>query len=173
MRYEPRWRRVAVVRGLRILAAATVSLCVMSPVAASEVAASAGFFYLKFPKPPVEVGLELRLDEVRICAGDSWELIPAFGVMAADDDTLYAYGGFRLNLEAGARWLVTMHMAAGAFKEGRVQDLGGVLEFRTGFEVARKLANGGRVGINAYHLSNGGIYPVNPGSNSLVLTYTF
>ena len=166
-------RRATVVHSLRIAAILTFSICGLQSASAAEIAVSAGFFYLKFPEPPVEAGLELRLDEVRIRAGDSWELIPAFGVMAAEDNTLYGYGGLRLNIEAGARWLVTFHMAAGAFQEGRVQDLGGVLEFRTGFEVARELANGGRVGINAYHLSNAGIYVENPGSNSLVLTYTF
>ena len=158
---------------LGVLTAGTISVLGLLPASASEVAVSAGFFYLKDSKPPVEVGVELRLDEARIVAGQSWELIPAFGVMVAADETYYGYGGLRFNIEAGDRWLVTTHFAVGAFEKGDVQELGGVLEFRWGFELALVLANGDRLGVNAYHLSNADLYVENPGSNSMVLTYTF
>ena len=39
-------------------------------------------------------------------------------------------------------------------------------------ELAYRLPGEARLGLCVYHLSNGGIYHLNPGSESLVLTYS-
>lgn len=46
------------------------------------------------------------------------------------------------------------------------------MEFRSGLEIAYRLANGHRVGMIYYHLSHANIYEDNPGSNSLVFTWS-
>ena len=173
MKREQRWRRAAAAWALRIVATWAISICGLLPASASEVAVSAGFFDVSGTSSPLQAGLEVRLDGVQIVAGESWELTPAVGAMTTADSALFGYGGLRFNIEAGDRWLVTTHVAVGAFEEGDGLDLGGLVEFRWGFELARVLANGDRLGVDVYHLSNSSIYDRNPGSNSLVLTYTF
>ncbi len=99
--------------------------------------------------------------------------VPMGGVMATGDGAFYAYAGFGLPFALTARLIVTPNWALGAYEEGDRRDLGGVVEFRSALDLA--LAVGGRsaVGLSFYHLSNAGIYDDNPGSESLVLTYSF
>ena len=62
--------------------------------------------------------------------------------------------------------------AAGLFHRSPDFDLGGPLEFRTSLELAYRLHGGSRLGLCLYHLSNAGLFTKNPGSESLVITYT-
>ena len=61
--------------------------------------------------------------------------------------------------------------ATGLYYRSPEFDLGGPLEFRTSLELSYRLAGGAQVGACLYHLSNGGLFDRNPGSESLVLTY--
>lgn len=99
--------------------------------------------------------------------------VPMAGVMATGDGAFYAYAGFGLDFRVTARFTVTPNWALGAYEDGASRDLGGVVEFRSALDLA--LAVGGRaaVGLSFYHLSNAGIYDRNPGSESLVVTYSF
>jgi hypothetical protein len=47
-----------------------------------------------------------------------------------------------------------------------------VIEFRSGIELSRRLGERSRLGVSFFHLSNAALYNFNPGSESLVLTYT-
>ena len=69
--------------------------------------------------------------------------------------------------------MVTPQFAVSLYEQGDGRDLGGVVEFRSGLEVAYAFAKGPRVGVLFYHLSNGDFYDFNPGSNSFVVTLSF
>jgi lipid A 3-O-deacylase len=97
---------------------------------------------------------------------------PTLGVMATSRGTLYVYGGFRYDLPLGKSWWLSPQWATGLYYRDGGRELGGPLEFRSGIELSRRIGERSRLGVMLYHLSNAGIYGYNPGSESLVLTYT-
>lgn len=121
-----------------------------------------------------EAGVELQLPPV-------WQdrlprrlsLRPMFGLAGTSDEAVWIYGGLRADVETGSRWLVSPSFAVSLFDEGEGKDLGGVVEFRSAIEGSYRLGAGARIGLTFHHLSNGGLYDHNPGSNSLLLVYTW
>jgi lipid A 3-O-deacylase len=99
-------------------------------------------------------------------------LAPVAGLLVASRGSLYVYGGFRLDVPLGERWVATSGFAAGLFHRGSGQELGGPIEFRSSIELAYRFGDGSRLGLNLSHLSNGGLYGRNPGSESLVLVWS-
>lgn len=99
-------------------------------------------------------------------------LAPVGGLLAASRGSLYVYGGFRLDIPLGSRWVVTPGFAAGLFHRGSGQNLGGPVEFRSSIELAYEISASSRLGLNLSHLSNGGLYANNPGTESLVLVWS-
>jgi hypothetical protein len=97
---------------------------------------------------------------------------PAVGGIATSRGTLYVYGGFRLDLPLGRAWRVGLQEAAGLYYRDFGRNLGGSLEFRSGIELSRRIGERSRLGLLLYHLSNAGFYGRNPGTESLVVTYT-
>ncbi len=100
------------------------------------------------------------------------DLRPTAGGLATSDGSLYAYAGFRFDLPLGEKWTMTPQWATGLYWANDGRNLGGALEFRTGIELTRRLGGRSRVGLLIYHLSNAGLYEFNPGTESLVLTYS-
>ena len=149
-----------------------IGLLSRTPAEASDLAISAGVLEFGESEAAAEAGIELRLSQIRLLGGESWELSPAFGLMATEDSSFYGYGGFRFNFEVGD-WVVTLHTGAGLYEDGEGKNLGGTVEFRSGLEIVRLFRSGKRVGLNVYHLSNAVIYDRNPGSNSLVVVLGF
>jgi hypothetical protein len=68
--------------------------------------------------------------------------------------------------------VATPGFAAGLFHRGGGQNLGGPVEFRSSIELAYRFGDGSRLGLNLSHLSNGGFYDRNPGTESLVLVWS-
>jgi lipid A 3-O-deacylase len=99
-------------------------------------------------------------------------LAPVGGLLVASRGSLYVYGGVRADIQLGKRWVATPGFAAGIFRRGSGQDLGGPVEFRSSIELAYRFGDGSRLGLNLSHLSNGGFYDRNPGSESLVLVWS-
>ena len=62
-------------------------------------------------------------------------------------------------------------VGVGAYEQGEGRNLGGSLEFRSGLEATYRANDAVRIGVGFYHLSNAGLHAVNPGVNSLVLTF--
>ena len=114
----------------------------------------------------VELGVEYRFAPLEV---PKVTLTPAIGMTNTDDDSFWVYGGLRLDHALG-RWMITPQFAVTLYEDGDGKDLGGLLEFRSGLEITYGFTKGPRVGLLFYHLSNGGFYGFNPGSNSLVLT---
>jgi lipid A 3-O-deacylase len=114
-----------------------------------------------------ELGVELRF------APRAFGLRPVVGGAINSDQGGYLLGGLRRDFNAGERWIVTPHFGVTLFDEGDGKDLGHVIEFRSGLELAYRLGERSRLGISFYHLSNAGLADTNPGSESLVLVYSF
>lgn len=140
-----------------------------------EIHASSGSFNVLNHDPLPEAGWEVSFAPRRFHWLPRWlpELAPAVGGMATSDGSLYGYAGFRWDLPLGEDWRLTPQWATGLYYTppgGR--SLGGPFEFRSGIELSRRVGERGRIGLLFYHLSNSGFYERNPGSESLVLTYT-
>lgn len=122
------------------------------------------------PNKAVEVGIEYRFRPFRLF--ERLDLTPVLGVSATEEEAVWIYAGLRYDIPLGDRWVLTPHFAASLFDEGDGKDLGGVVEFRSGLEIAVRITAGSRLGLSFYHLSNAGIYDRNPGVESLVLTWS-
>jgi hypothetical protein len=137
------------------------------------VVASSGVFDPFVDGSSYEIGSELRFAPRRFHFLPRFvpELIPMAGLIAGAQGDLYGYAGVQADLAAGERWMLSPGWAVGLYNRSPDFDLGGPLEFRTSLELSYRLASGSRVGVCLYHLSNGGLFARNPGSESLVLTY--
>ena len=138
-----------------------------------DVVLSTGGFNVLTDEPTFEAGFELRLPPQALSRRRAVEVIPVLGAVYTSHDAAYGYVGGRVELWLAPRWLLTPSIAAGAYSDGFDKNLGHGLEFRTALELAYLLGDGARLGIALYHLSNAGLGNLNPGSESLVLTYSF
>ena len=128
-------------------------------------AASVGGFDINDDDTSVEFRLEYRSD-YRL-----WHIGPMIGLMANTDGGVYGYGGVFIDIFFGKNWVVMPNIAVGGYHEGSSKDLGHVVEFRTGVEIAYRFADKSRLGLAFQHISNAGLDDKNPGTESLVLTY--
>jgi hypothetical protein len=142
-----------------------------SPVA---VAANAGTFEVLDSVSAYEMGWELRYAPRRFRFLPSWapDLMPTAGVMASSRGVIYPYVGCRFEIPLGDHWVFGPGTAAGLYYRAHGKNLGGSLEFRSHLELSYRLPWDGRIGITFYHLSNGGLFDFNPGTESAVVTYT-
>jgi hypothetical protein len=126
---------------------------------------SAGTFALveKFDYPYL-VGLQYRSTP-----RTSWALMPGIGVAGGPDGIGYFYADVAHDFALPRRWTVTLSLAGGLFLNGDAIGTNEHLEFQSGIAVARQLANGARVGLAGYHISNGGLEHPNNGTEALVL----
>ncbi|MEM6454517.1 MAG: acyloxyacyl hydrolase [Acidobacteriota bacterium] len=131
-----------------------------------------GIFDVLEDETSEEFGLEYRFKPRKVFG---WiDLKPVIGATVGTDDNRWIYAGFRYDWELSEHWVVTPSFAVSLYDEGdEGKDLGGPIEFRSGIEIAARFANGHRLGLTLYHLSNARIYDRNPGSESLVLTWSF
>ena len=100
-----------------------------------------------------------------------WRIGPLVGLMANGNGGLFAYGALYLDAHLGA-WAITPAAGGGFYSKGEGKDLGGEGEFMWSFDVAYMLAGGSRLGVKLAHISNGNTQDRNPGTESLLLTYT-
>jgi hypothetical protein len=123
---------------------------------------------------PIEGGFTLRFTGADIWRSRSGiALVPSLGGMATEENAYYGWVGGALFIPLGERWALVPEVGAGAYERGDGKNLGGTLEFRTGLEVGFRASDAFRIGVGYYHLSNAGVYEVNPGVNSLVFTFGF
>lgn len=167
-----RWAKLRpAVAGLWI--ACLFGVCHPAPVEATEVILSAGGFGIDDgdSQSIVEAGVAVRLTRTEIWRSKHGiALVPAFGLMATEENAVYGWGGGALQIPVGRRWGLVPQFGAGLYHRGDAKNLGGSLEFRSGLGVVYRATDGVRVGLEFYHLSNAGLYDLNPGVNSLVLT---
>tara|TARA_Y100000588_G_scaffold126963_1_gene139149 strand:+ start:77 stop:583 length:507 start_codon:yes stop_codon:yes gene_type:complete len=101
-----------------------------------------------------------------------WKIRPFAGGFATSDASLYGYFGFLLDIYMSRRWVLTPNTAIGVYAEGDGQDLGHVIEFRSGFELAYRFDDRSRLGMAVHHLSNASIGSDNPGTETALLYYS-
>ena len=94
---------------------------------------------------------------------------PLVGAFAMSDGTAYIHAGVYRDFALAPRWMLTPHFSAGAYSKGDKNDLGGTLEFQSGFDLFYRLDHDWRVGATLRHVSNGGLYDINPGIETLAL----
>jgi len=97
------------------------------------------------------------------------EVKPLVGAFAMSDGGAYLHAGIYRDFALAPRWIVTPHFSAGAYGHGSKNDLGGTLEFQSGVDLFYRLDRGWRIGATLRHVSNGGIYDVNPGIETLAI----
>lgn len=103
---------------------------------------------------------------------DLWKIRPFVGGFATSDASLYGYFGFLMDIYFGRRWVLTPNTAVGAYSEGDGEDLGHVIEFRSGFELAYRFDDRSRLGVAVHHLSNASIGDENPGTETALIYYS-
>ena len=91
--------------------------------------------------------------------------------MANTDGGVYGFGGLYLDVFLHRRVVITPNLAVGGYSQGDSKDLGSVIEFRSGMEIAYRFDDRSRLGVAVHHISNASIDDRNPGVNSIVLTY--
>lgn len=101
-----------------------------------------------------------------------WMLQPHAGLLVNSDGGVYGYAGLLIDLKLTDNLYLTPSAAVGAFNEGGGTDLGNVIEFRTGAELAWQFEDASRLGLGFYHLSNAHLSNRNPGAESVILTYS-
>ena len=103
---------------------------------------------------------------------DDWYVKPFGGVMATTDAAIYGYAGLMLDVYFGRRIVFTPNVAVGLYSDGDGKDLGSIIEFRSGVELAYRFDNRARLGVAFHHISNAGIYDENPGTEIAVVTFS-
>jgi len=100
-------------------------------------------------------------------------IAPAIGGTVSDYGSSYAYLGFRRDFPVGGRVSITPFTGVGVHHGGDGIDLGGSLQFRSGLELAVGVGARQRLSLSLYHLSNAGLQRPNPGTESLIVGYSF
>lgn len=108
--------------------------------------------------------------EYRFRPVGKWRLVPAIGVSAAENGAYFVYGDLHYEYRIGDHVVLSPSFGVGRFGDSDEIDLGHLVEFRSGLEVAWQFDNGARVGLALHHFSNGGISEHNPGIEELALT---
>jgi lipid A 3-O-deacylase len=168
------WRAKARPAGLGLLAALAAALCLHAPARAAEVVLSAGEFDVEKARDegPLAAGVVVRLTGVEVWRSrQGMALVPAFGATVSEDDAIYGWAGGALLIPLSERWGLVPQLGAGVYEQGDGKNLGGSLEFRSGLALHYRASDAVTVGLDFSHLSNAGLHELNPGVNSLVLTF--
>ena len=100
----------------------------------------------------------------------SGKLTPVVGLVLNENNSKYIYAALMYDFHLADKWILAPSFGVSLFDNTHDIDLGHTIEFRSGLELGYILDNSYRVGIAAYHLSNGSISSRNPGTESLVLS---
>lgn len=98
---------------------------------------------------------------------------PMVGVLFTSKGSVMGYGGIRIDLYLGPHIVITPNGAVGGFYRGNGKNLGSTIEFKTGGEFAWRFDDHSRLGLAFDHISNAGIGKRNPGTESLIVFWSF
>jgi hypothetical protein len=136
----------------------------------AELAITAGAFEaFNSHNNAAEIGIEYRFAPL----SSAFNLIPTLGLAMNSDGGYWAYAGVRYDWELSPKWTLTPNFAIAGYEDGAGLDLGYGMEFRTGLDLAYRLNENSRLALGIYHMSNADIADDNPGSESLIVTYSF
>lgn len=150
-----------------------LALSLLSPLANAEqqsaMAFSAGAFEaFENDGRAAEIGIEYRFAPQE----SIFNLIPTLGLAMNSDGGYWGYAGIRYDWMLSPKWTLTPHLAIAAYEEGGGTDLGHDMEFRTGLDLGYQLTDSSRLALGIYHMSNADISDDNPGSESVIATYS-
>ena len=97
---------------------------------------------------------------------------PMFGALINTDHGFYFYAGIRIDLYLTDKIVVTPSFAPGLYERGDGKELGHIMEFRSGLDLAYRRKNGARIGAEVHHLSNASLDENNPGTETFLFTYS-
>ena len=100
-------------------------------------------------------------------------LRPVVGGFVTTDSGAYGYGGLQWDIFLTDNLVLAPHTAAGLYHQGAGKDLHDVIEFKSGIELGYECEDGNRFFVDFSHLSNAGIGDDNPGTETLVVGYSF
>ncbi len=155
------WAVLAAVAALTTFGAAPRA----QPSTGDLVSFGLGYFDVNKRRDPAT---EARLEY--LSAANIWRFKPFLGLMVNTDNASYVYGGVRLEISLGGRFLLVPSFAPGLYDRGNGKDLGHVVEFRSQIEVAYLLDRGARLGLSLNHMSNASLGDRNPGTENVALT---
>ncbi len=158
-----------VVRLFTLIASLALGLTVATATWADDpsfLAVSAGGYDVNDNETAAEARIEFRWNQKFL------GFKPMIGLLGNSKGGIYGYGGINLDIFMGNRWVMTPNFAIGGYRRGVSKDLGNVLEFRSGLELAYRFDDRARLGVALSHISNASISNNNPGTESLVLTYS-
>jgi lipid A 3-O-deacylase len=155
-------------RAVALLAGMTFGLLAQPALADDPafLAFGAGYFDINDDKDAAEFRIEYR------GSNRFWLFKPIIGGMATSDAAIYGYAGVNVDLFFGRRFVLTPNFAAGLYHDGDGKDLGHVVEFRSGAEIAYRFDNRSRLGVALHHISNASLDDNNPGTEILALVYS-
>ncbi|NNG28083.1 MAG: acyloxyacyl hydrolase [Ignavibacteriaceae bacterium] len=125
------------------------------------------FDILQQGNPSLEGRVEFRFNKM-----DS-KVKPFSGLMANTDGAVYLYSGFYIDIPITSFLYISPSFAPGLYYKGNSKNLNFALEFRTQIEIGIRLDNNIRVGASFNHISNASLGKINPGVESLAITYYF
>ena len=120
----------------------------------------------------IEAGFELRSSVQKVPVLHHMVTVRFIGGAAATHDGGYfLYGGVRRERALPHSWSLGLSFAVAVYEDGRTRDLNGRIEFRSAIDLSYQLPRKVRLGLTLHHLSHAGFYGMNPGSESLLLTF--
>lgn len=118
-----------------------------------------------------EFGATMKFSPVAKISDES-NLRPIVGFSVSPDRGAYGLLGAEIDWEVVDDIHFSPSIAVVGYEEYEGKDLGGGLEFRTGFELAYELDNEHRIGFALYHISNAALHDDNPGTETAQITYS-
>lgn len=109
--------------------------------------------------------------EYRWAPSERWGIVPGAGYARSACGANYIHLDFRRPFQLTRRWVLTPHFGPGVFNESDQIRLGHELQFRSGLELSYRTRRGKAFGFGVTHLSNGGIGRLNPGTETLTLSF--
>ena len=103
-----------------------------------------------------------------------WRTGPLAGFAATLDSRFMGYAGLRHDILFAGRVMVSFNFSLALYRiEGNTDEIRGLPQFRTGFDIQYKLPGGSRLGFSIQHYSNAEVFEkTNPGTETLNFTYT-
>jgi len=125
------------------------------------------FDVLQNNKTDLEARIEYRLNSI------DWTVKPFAGVMTNTNSAKHFYLGVFYEIPLTSFLSIIPSFAPGLYFNGYSKDLHNILEFRSQIEFMFNLKSGLKAGIGFSHISNASLGSLNPGVESLALTFQF
>jgi lipid A 3-O-deacylase len=93
------------------------------------------------------------------------------GGMINSDEGLFGYTAIYTDFAFG-NWILSPSGGVGAYSQGDSKDLGGTFQFHAALDLGYRFENGTMLGVKATHISNAGLNRINPGQESVLLTFS-